>query len=115
METSLEQPNPDSKLFLCKLYGSDICLLNEHFYHVALTAIDGHMSVFKGHAPLLTFLKDGLLFFYKAQKDDPIVYSIESGVAHIENNCMTLFTDGAQPNDDPLPTKISNTPYDWLV
>lgn len=61
---------------------------------VRVMGIEGEMGIFSGHAPLLTCIKPGILFFTKENNCSEYVY-LSGGILEIQNDIVTILADTA--------------------
>ena len=76
---------------------------------VSLTALDGHLQVYPGHAPLMTALKPGFLKMMPLQKSKTEKLFLGESIAHITAKEVTVFSTQVRASAPSSGRKV--TPY----
>ena len=79
-----------------KLLTPEKSILERDVLSVTLPGSDGQLTIMDGHDFLVTTLKKGALYFQYLDKDNRLSrsdYTVESGLAEIIKNVVTVFMD----------------------
>ncbi|TGW14682.1 F0F1 ATP synthase subunit epsilon [bacterium NHP-B] len=76
-------------------------------------ALDGHMALYKGHAPLLSVLSKGLLRLMLPGKDEPVIYETHEGILSVRPHKVKIFSTHAVLFDEDTVTDPHPSTYVW--
>ena len=88
------------KLSLVTLVGTKV---DEEVYSLSIPTIDGEISVFPSHEPLVTIARDGVITVrrHKEDLDSQLEYfAISGGVVKIDYSSVQILVDEADHGDD---------------
>ncbi len=88
------------KLSLVTLVGTKV---DEEVYSLSIPTIDGEISVFPSHEPLVTIARDGVITVrrHKEDSDNQLEYfAISGGVVKIDYSSVQILVDEADHGDD---------------
>lgn len=88
------------KLRLVTLTGE---LMNDDVYEVIIPTIDGEISVFPSHEPLVAVAQDGIVTvrYEKEHSDERLeFFAISGGIVHITGDEVKILVDEADHGDD---------------
>lgn len=87
------------KLTLITLSGIKV---DESIYAATLPTVDGQISVFPGHEPLVTVLDPGVISVRWAKDDAPGMeyYAVSGGVAKVDQTGVRILVDEADHGED---------------
>ncbi len=77
--------------------------LSEEVYEVTVPTIDGDISVFPGHTPIITVAKDGVLYVRRKKSDrdeQREAYALSGGVVQVDQRLVRILVDEADHADD---------------
>ena len=94
-EFKVEIVNPE-KSFLSK----------EDVTEVVVPAFDGEMGILKGHIPIISFLKPGIIKVLKNTEEDS--YYVEDGILEFKDNNLSILTSSIIKVSDLSKDKIEN-------
>jgi F-type H+-transporting ATPase subunit epsilon len=78
-------------------------LINTEVYEVIIPTVDGEISVFPDHEPLITIAKTGVVTvrYEKGHGDDHLeFFAISGGVVQIDGKTVKILVDEADHGDD---------------
>lgn len=77
--------------------------VNQDVYSVVIPTIDGEISVFPDHEPMVTVAKDGIVIV-QFEKSDPLerreYYAISGGIVEINGKTVKILVDEADHGED---------------
>ncbi len=73
---------------------------------VMLPGIDGDFTVYDDHAPVLSTLRAGPLLLVEDKL--PTHFVIEAGLCSVENNRVSVLTEGCEPLGEPDREELEN-------
>ena len=88
------------KLCLTTMTGE---LLNSDVYEVIIPTVDGEISVFPNHEPLVTVAKEGVIAvrYEKGHGADKLEYfAISGGIVEIDGETVRILVDEAEHGED---------------
>jgi len=71
-------------------------LLRETVVDVTIPGLDGQLGILPGHAPLMTELGIGELFYRRSASSQPIVLAVISGFAEVLPDRVTVLAETAE-------------------
>ena len=77
--------------------------VDESVYEVIIPTVDGEISVFPDHEPLVTMAKSGVIQVRRKQADDDDrleLFAISGGVVRIDGATVQVLVDEASHGDD---------------
>ena len=75
--------------------------LDQHMYSAIIPTIDGEISVFPSHEPLVTMAKNGVIAVTYEKDGDTVEYfAISGGVVEISQERIRILVDEADHGDD---------------
>ena len=75
--------------------------LDQQMYSATITTIDGEISVFPSHEPLVTMAKSGIIAVTLQKDGDEVEYfAISGGVVEISQERIRILVDEADHGDD---------------
>lgn len=80
---------------------------DEDIYSVSVPTIDGEISIFPGHEPLITVAKAGVVTLRRSKesKDDEF-FAISGGVVEISQNQVRILVDEADQAEEIIEAEI---------
>ncbi|WP_367680446.1 F0F1 ATP synthase subunit epsilon [Candidatus Fukatsuia anoeciicola] len=66
---------------------------------IQVTGSEGELGIYPGHAPLLTFIKPGMVRFIKQFGEEKFIY-LSGGFLEVHPNIVTLLADTAIRGED---------------
>ena len=76
----------------------DKIVLQQEVDYVGVAGVEGEFGVLPGHAPMLSALKIGSLFYRKAEKTEYVFVS--GGFAQVSDNKVTVLAESAELASD---------------
>ena len=75
--------------------------LDQEIYSATIPTIDGEISVFPSHEPLVTMAKNGVIAVTSQKDGDEVEYfAISGGVVEITHERIRVLVDGADHGED---------------
>ena len=81
-----------SDKFKAEIISPDKSILKTDTNEVVLPSYEGEIGILKDHAPLITFLRPGKIFFKDIQKN----FYVEDGTVEFSNNNLLILTSTAK-------------------
>ena len=86
------------KLSLVTLVGTKV---DEEVYSLSIPTIDGEISVFPSHEPLVTIARDGVITVRRTKEtQEEEFFAISGGVVEIDQTGVRILVDEADHGDD---------------
>lgn len=84
-----------SRTIQCDIVSIDSTLFSSPISHIVVTASQGDMGIYPGHAALLAFLKPGVARVVKADETEEVLY-ISGGFLEVQPYKVTVLADFAE-------------------
>ncbi|MBM6550635.1 F0F1 ATP synthase subunit epsilon [Marinomonas ostreistagni] len=84
-----------SRSIQCDIVSIDSTLFSNAVQHIVVTASQGDMGIYPGHAPLLAFLKPGIARLVKDDGSEEVLY-ISGGFLEVQPHKVTVLADFAE-------------------
>ena len=66
---------------------------SEDVYMVVVPGSEGDFGVLRGHAPVMSTIRDGTLRIYRAEKGEPEILTIVGGFAEVTERGLTILAE----------------------
>ncbi|OYX43370.1 ATP synthase F1 subunit epsilon [Candidatus Saccharibacteria bacterium 32-49-12] len=75
--------------------------VDQPIYSATIPAVDGEISIFPGHEPLVTMAKAGVIgVTYEKDGDEVDYFAISGGVVEVSYDSIQILVDEADHSDD---------------
>jgi F-type H+-transporting ATPase subunit epsilon len=100
---------PSSRHFFCSFESFETLFFQGEVAAVHLPALDGDLTLFPGHAPLMTVLRSGFVRLVQPEARGTLAFSLSSGFAHVTPRGIKILAREAcvfeESKPHPFPTQ----------